>query len=99
MKLLTRGRWLWTRTIGSTLVGEGVDTVMFISLATLLKVPGFAPAIWLTLVVTNYVFKCGVEALMTPATYRIINSLKRAESQDYFDYGTDFNPFRLDVES
>jgi queuosine precursor transporter len=99
MKLLTRGRWLWTRTIGSTLVGEGVDTVIFISLATLLKVPGFAPAIWLTLVVTNYVFKCGVEALMTPVTYRIVNSLKRAESQDYFDYETDFNPFRLDVES
>ena len=99
MKILTRGRWLWTRTIGSTLVGEGVDTVIFISLATLLKVPGFAPAIWLTLVVTNYVFKCSVEALMTPATYRIVNSLKRAESQDYFDYGTDFNPFRLDVES
>ena len=99
MKLLTRGRWLWTRTIGSTLVGEGVDTVIFISLATLLKVPGFAPTIWLTLVVTNYIFKCGVEALMTPVTYRIVNSLKRAESQDYFDYGTDFNPFRLDVES
>jgi queuosine precursor transporter len=99
MKLLTRGRWLWTRTIGSTLVGEGVDTVIFISLATLLKVPGFAPAIWLTLVVTNYVFKCGVEALMTPVTYRIVNSLKRAESQDHFDYGTNFNPFRWDVES
>ena len=99
MKLLTRGRWLWTRTIGSTLVGEGVDTVVFISLATLLKVPGFAATIWLTLVVTNYIFKCGVEALMTPVTYRIVNSLKRAEGQDYFDYGTDFNPFRLDVES
>jgi len=99
LKLLTRGRWLWTRTIGSTLVGEGVDTVIFISLATLFKVPGFAPAIWLTLVVTNYVFKCGVEALMTPVTYRIVNSLKRAESQDFFDYGTDFNPFKFDVES
>jgi len=99
MKLLTRGRWLWMRTIGSTLVGEGVDTVVFISLATLLKVPGFAPTIWLTLVVTNYIFKCGIEALMTPATYRIVNSLKRAESEDYFDYGTNFNPFRLDVES
>lgn len=99
LKILTRGRWLWTRTVGSTLVGEGVDTVIFISLATLLKVPGFAPAIWLTLVVTNYVFKCGVEVLMTPVTYRIVNSLKRAESQDFFDYGTDFNPFKFDVES
>jgi len=99
MKILTRGRWLWTRTIGSTLVGEGVDTVIFISLATLLKVPGFAPAIWLTLVVTNYIFKCGVEALMTPVTYRIVNSLKRAEREDHFDYGTDFSPFSWDTES
>jgi queuosine precursor transporter len=93
MKILTRGRWLWTRTIGSTLVGEGVDTLLFVSLATLLKVPGFVPAIWLTLVVTNYIFKVGVEALMTPVTYRVVNFLKRAENEDYYDYDTDFNPF------
>ena len=95
MKILTRGRWLWSRTIGSTLVGEGVDTVAFISIATLLRVPGFDPSIWLTLVVTNYLFKCSVEALMTPATYRIVNLLKRTENEDYYDYGTNFNPFRL----
>jgi uncharacterized integral membrane protein (TIGR00697 family) len=95
MKILTSGRWLWTRTIGSTLVGEGVDTVVFISLATLFRVPGFDPSIWLTLVVTNYLFKCGVEALMTPVTYRIIGLLKRTEHEDYYDYHTDFNPFKL----
>ncbi len=95
MKILTRGRWLWTRTIGSTLVGEGVDTVLFVTLATLFEAPGFDPAIWPSLVVTNYVFKCGVEALMTPATYRVVNLLKRAENQDYYDYNTDFNPFEL----
>ena len=99
MKILTRGRWLWTRTIGSTLVGEGVDTLAFISLATLFRVPGFAPSIWLTLVVTNYLFKCGVEALMTPVTYRVVNLLKQAEREDYFDYGTDFNPFKLEAAS
>jgi len=93
MKILTKGRWLWTRTIGSTLVGEGVDTLAFVSIATILKVPGFVPQIWLTLVVTNYLFKCGVEAIMTPVTYRVVNWLKKAEQEDYYDYDTNFNPF------
>ena len=93
MKILTKGRWLWTRTIGSTLVGEGVDTLAFISIATILNVPGFVPQIWLTLVVTNYLFKCGVEAIMTPVTYGVVNWLKKAEQEDYYDYHTNFNPF------
>jgi queuosine precursor transporter len=95
MKILTEGRWLWARTIGSTLVGEGVDTLAFISIATLLKVPGFVPQIWLTLVITNYLFKCGVEAIMTPVTYRVVNWLKKTEHEDYFDYKTNFNPFNI----
>jgi queuosine precursor transporter len=95
MKILTKGRWLWTRTIGSTLVGEGLDTMIFISMATMLKVPGFSSSIWLNLVVTNYIFKCGIEALMTPATYAVVRFLKKAESEDYYDYKTNFNPFHL----
>jgi uncharacterized integral membrane protein (TIGR00697 family) len=95
MKVLTQGRWLWTRTIGSTLVGEGVDTLLFVSIATLLAVPGFVPQIWVTLVITNYLFKCGVEAFMTPVTYLVVNSLKKAEHVDYFDDHTDFNPFLI----
>ena len=95
MKVFTQGRWLWTRTIGSTLLGEGVDTVVFVTVATLFKVPGFAPSLWFTLVLTNYLFKCGVEILMTPVTYRVVNRLKYEEQEDYFDYKTDFNPFRL----
>jgi len=95
MKILTRGRWLWMRTIGSTLVGEGLDSLLFVSLATLLRVPGFVPEIWLTLVITNYLFKCAVEALMTPLTYRVVNLLKKAENEDYYDYDTDFNPFKI----
>lgn len=94
MKIFTRGRWLWTRTIGSTLVGQGVDTALFVSIATLLKVPGFIPEIWLSLVAANYFFKCGVEILMTPVTYRVVNTLKREENIDYFDYDTVFNPFK-----
>ncbi|MFM8322378.1 MAG: queuosine precursor transporter [Chloroflexota bacterium] len=95
LKLVTGGRLLWLRTIGSTLVGEGIDTLIFISLATLFGVPGFVPEIWGALVLTNYLFKVGVEALMTPVTYLVVNRLKRAEQEDYFDRETDFNPFRL----
>lgn len=93
MKVLTRGRWLWTRTISSTLVGEGVDTAVFILVASLAGV--FPWSLFGTLVLTNYLFKVGVEVIMTPVTYRIVNALKRAESEDYFDIGTRFNPFAL----
>jgi len=98
MKVLTQGRFLWARTIASTLVGEGVDTIAFVTLATLLGVPGFSAAIWLSLVLTNYLFKCSVEALMTPVTYQIVNFLKRVEKEDYFDTHTDFNPFLIETD-
>ncbi len=93
MKIATQGRWLWARTIGSTLVGEGVDTALFVVIACALGV--FPWSIALSLIVTNYIFKVGIEALMTPATYRIVNGLKRVEREDYYDYDTDFNPFRV----
>ena len=96
MKIFTEGRWLWARTIGSTLVGQALDTVLFVSFATLLAVPGFAPSIWLTLVLTNYLFKVIVEALMTPVTYRVVNYLKKVENEDYYDRDTDFNPFKAE---
>lgn len=95
MKVWTEGRFLWARTIGSTLVGQGVDTVIFIVVATALEV--FPWAIALSLIVTNYVFKVGIEALMTPATYAVVSALKRRENEDYYDRTTDFNPFRIDV--
>ncbi len=101
MKIWTRGRFLWLRTIGSTLVGEGVDTALFILIATIYDVylvpeyDVFSWAIAPTLIVSNYIFKVGIETLMTPATYRIVNLLKRVEREDYYDYDTDFNPFRL----
>ena len=93
MKIATQGRWLWTRTIGSTLVGEGVDSIAFVGIATLFRV--FAPESALSLIVTNYIFKVFIEVIMTPVTYRIISFLKRTEHEDYYDVGTDFNPFRL----
>ncbi len=90
MKILTRGRWLWTRTIGSTLVGEAVDTLLFLVIAFL----GVLPLPLLQAVfISNYVFKVGVEMLFTPVTYRVTSLLKRLEAEDYYDYHTDFNPF------
>ena len=91
MKILTRGQWLWTRTIGSTVVGEMVDTVVFVTIASAFKV--FPWSLFLTLSLTNYLFKCGVEALMTPVTYAAVTALKRTEQEDYYDRETNFNPF------
>jgi len=90
MKILTRGRHLWMRTIGSTLVGELVDTLLFVMIAfggTL-----GAGLLW-TVVISNYVFKTAVEALFTPLTYWIVRVLKRAEGADYYDLHTNFSPF------
>jgi uncharacterized integral membrane protein (TIGR00697 family) len=95
MKVWSEGHWLWMRTIGSTLVGEGVDTLVFTVIATVLGV--FSPDIFVSLVVTNYIFKVSFEAILTPVTYRVVNTLKRVENEDYFDRQTDFNPFQLEV--
>src|ERR671925_1875826 len=78
MKILTSGRWLWSRTIGSTIFGQLVDTVMFVVVASAFGV--FPWSLFLTLMVTNYIFKCGVEALMTPVTYGVVESLKKVEN-------------------
>ncbi len=93
MKILTKGRWVWMRTIGSTLVGEGIDSVTFFTIATALGV--FPPEAWVSLVVTNYILKVGIEVVMTPITLQVIRWLKRSENEDYYDYNTDFNPFRV----
>ncbi len=93
IKIATNGRWLWLRTIGSTLVGEGIDTVTFVVIATIFGV--FPWEIALTLIVANYIFKVSIEAIFTPATYAIVHFLKRAEQEDYFDRDTNFNPFSL----
>ncbi|MGQ9849502.1 MAG: queuosine precursor transporter [Aggregatilineaceae bacterium] len=95
MKVWTNGRFLWTRTIGSTLVGQAVDTTAFMLIATALGV--FPPEILVSLIVTNYILKVGFEASLTPLTYRVVNTLKAVENEDYFDRYTDFNPFKLSV--
>lgn len=92
MKILTKGKWLWTRTIGSTLVGELVDSSIFILIAFL----GIFPSSLLfTLIVSNYIFKTTIEILFTPITYKIVKLLKKREEEDYYDTDTDFNPFSV----
>ncbi|MGA7414486.1 MAG: queuosine precursor transporter [Bryobacteraceae bacterium] len=92
LKLITRGRYLWTRTIGSTVVGQAVDTtiVMFIAFY---GTPGVTVGIILKLILSGYIIKVVYETAMTPITYAIVNGLKRREGVDYFDYQTDFSPF------
>lgn len=94
MKIMTKGRGLWTRTIGSTIVGEGVDSLIFYPLA-------FA-GVWenslvVKVLLTNYALKVGWEIVVTPVTYKIVNFLKRAENEDYYDRDTNFNPFTLET--
>lgn len=92
MKVWTEGRMLWTRTIGSTICGQGVDSFLFYPIAfyglwetdTLVKVSIF-----------NWIFKVCIEVLFTPLTYLVVGWLKRAENEDYFDRETDFTPFSL----
>jgi uncharacterized integral membrane protein (TIGR00697 family) len=93
MKVAMQGRHLWMRTIGSTLVGEGVDSIVFVTIASVFGV--FPWEIALSLIVSNYIFKVFIEVIMTPVTYRVVAFLKRAEHEDYYDTDTDFNPFRL----
>ncbi len=95
MKVLTRGRYLWTRTVGSTIVGQGVDTCVVMVLAfggTL------TPGLIANLILSGYLGKVLYEVLATPLTYAVVNFLKRREGVDVFDAQTSFNPFRADLE-
>ncbi|MDP2586664.1 MAG: queuosine precursor transporter [Candidatus Komeilibacteria bacterium] len=92
LKIATAGKWLWLRTITSTLIGEGLDTVLFVLIAFW----GILPTeLLITIIVSNYIFKCGVEVILTPATYGVVKFLKRNEQEDYYDKETKFNPFSL----
>jgi hypothetical protein len=90
MKIATQGRWLWTRTIGSTIVGQGLDTSIFIIIA-FAGTPSFAPI----MILYHWLAKTAIEALATPFTYTAINFLKKKERIDVYDYKTDFNPFAI----
>jgi len=90
LKIYTAGKFLWLRTIGSTIVGEGIDTAVFCLVAFLGVLP--MNTLWVV-IVSNYVFKCSVEILFTPLTYLIVGFLKKKEKTDVFDHGVNYNPF------
>lgn len=94
LKVRTQGKQLWARTISSTLVGQLVDTAVFLLVAFFGVFPN--ELLW-TIFISNYIFKVGIEVLFTPVTYQIVNFLKRTESEDYFDRNTDFNPLSFNV--
>lgn len=92
LKLLTNGRWLWTRTVGSTVVGQAIDT----SLVVVLTFGGIVPArTMFFMILGSYALKVGYEVLATPLTYAVIYALKRFEGGESFDRHTSFNPFRF----
>ena len=92
VKIATKGRWLWLRTIGSTLIGQGLDSLVFISLAFLGIMPLKA---LLSAIVAQWLVKSVYEAVVTPITYVVVNLLKRKEGLDVFDYETRFNPLSI----
>lgn len=94
MKILTQGKWLWTRTVGSTIVGELVDSVIFYPIAFLGVWPNH---LVVEVMVSNYLIKTLWEVIMTPVTYKVVAFLKHHEQEDYYDYDTDFTPFSLKV--
>jgi queuosine precursor transporter len=96
LKIKTGGRFLWVRTIGSTIVGEGLDSLIFYPVA-FLGARHWPVRLVLQVMAANYLLKVMWEVVATPLTYRIVSFLKRAEQEDYYDRATDFNPFTLET--
>ncbi len=92
MKIMTKGRWLWTRTIGSTLVGQGVDTLIVLIIAFVGVLPLSVLGI---MILSHWLVKSAYEVIATPLTYVVVGYLKRKEGVDVYDYGIDFNPLRV----
>ena len=96
MKIWTNGKHLWTRTIGSTVVGEGADSLIFYPLA-FYGMPDWPVAALGAVMISQFVLKVSWEALLTPVTYAVVGWLKRKEGVDVYDVGTEFTPFQVDV--
>jgi queuosine precursor transporter len=96
MKVWTHGKYLWTRTIGSTVIGQGVDSLIFYPLA-FWGAAGWTNELVIQVLITQWVLKVGWEALLTPVTYTVVGFLKRREGVDVYDEHTDFTPFRAKI--
>ena len=92
LKIRTKGKFLWLRTIFSTIIGEGIDTLVFCLVAFYGTLPG--NILW-AIIISNYIFKCSVEILFTPLTYKIVGFLKKSEQTDVYDVGVKYNPFAI----
>ncbi|MBN1143877.1 MAG: queuosine precursor transporter [Bacteroidales bacterium] len=92
LKIKTKGKFLWLRTIMSTIIGEGIDTMVFCMVAFYGVLPN--NVLW-AVILSNYIFKCSIEILFTPLTYLIVNKLKKKEKVDTYDYGVTYNPFKI----
>lgn len=92
LKIRTKGKYLWVRTIGSTIVGEGIDTAIFCFVAFYGTLPN---SLLISVIASNYIFKTGIEVLFTPLTYLAVGFLKRKEQTDIYDTGISYNPFRF----
>jgi hypothetical protein len=94
LKIYTRGRFLWLRTIGSTIIGQGLDTFLFCFIAFYGKFPA---ELLIAVIISNYIIKCGVEILFLPLTYATVGFLKKMENEDVYDVGINYNPFRMSL--
>jgi uncharacterized integral membrane protein (TIGR00697 family) len=97
MKIWTEGKYLWTRTIGSTIVGEGADSLIFYPLA-FYGLTDWPPSVIAQVMLSQFILKVSWETILTPVTYAVVGFLKRHEGVDVYDVGTDFTPFQLDLE-
>ncbi len=93
MKIMTKGKYLWSRTIGSTIVGEGANTALFYFIALYAIIP---TNLLFSSILSGWLLKVAVEVVFTPVTYFVVNKLKAAEHEDYFDNDTNFNPLRFE---
>jgi hypothetical protein len=94
MKVWTHGKRLWMRTIGSTIVGEGANTILFYLIALYAVIPN---NLLIASILSGWAIKIAVEVIMTPVTYIVIHRLKKAENEDYYDRNTNFNPFIIEA--
>jgi queuosine precursor transporter len=92
MKVFTKGRWMAARTISSTIAGQGIDTIIFVTIAFY---GIYERSLLAAIIISNYIFKVLMEIVFTPITYKVVNGLKKAERVDYYDVNTNFNPFRF----
>src|SRR4029078_5303738 len=98
MKIWTAGKYLWTRTIGSTVIGEGADSLIFYPLA-FFGMADWPAHIMLEVMLSQFILKVSWEVVLTPATYAVVGWLKRREGVDVYDVGTDFTPFTADISA